>query len=179
MEHVLGNTVALLSRTPAALNALLRDLPEAWTQRNEGENTWTVLDVVGHLVYCERVNWMPRVRQFGKKEAFLHFDRRGHLRVIEGKRLTHLLDEFARLRAEHLAELRVLNLRPEDLAMRAEHPLLGSVTLAELLATWATHDLTHLHQISRVMAHQYSEAVGPFRKNLGVLKCGGHSGRRD
>jgi hypothetical protein len=84
-------------------------------------------------------------------------------------------DEFARLRSENLGELRALNLREEDLAMRAEHPVLGVVTLSELLATWAAHDLTHLHQISRVMAHQYRDAVGPFSRNLGVLRCAGHS----
>ncbi len=174
-EHNLQHTISLLTRTPAALNALLRDLPEMWTLRNEGENSWSASDVVGHLVYCERANWMPRVRQFSKAEVFKHFDRRGHLREIEGKSLSQLLDEFCRLRSENLNELRAMNLRQEDLAMRAEHPVLGMVTLSELLATWAAHDLTHLHQISRVMAHQYRDAVGPFRKNLGVLQCSGHS----
>ncbi len=177
-EHDLRHTIALLSHTPVALDALLRGLPDAWTSHNEGENTWTVVDVVGHLVYCERVNWMPRVRQFGKSEAFQHFNRRGHLREIPGKLLGQLLDEFSRLRLENLSELRSLNFQPEDLAMRAEHPVLGSVALSQLLATWAAHDLTHLHQISRVMAHQYREAVGPFIKNLGVLRCSGHSSSR-
>jgi len=130
---------------------------------------------VGHLVYCERVNWMPRVRQFGKGETFAHFDRRGHIREIEGKSLDQLLGEFAHLRSENLKELRAMNLQQQDLAMSAEHPVLGTVSLSELLATWATHDLTHLHQITRVMAHQYREAVGPFSGNLGVLKCDGHS----
>lgn len=175
MEHSLQHTISLLTRTPAVLNALLRDLPEMWTSRNEGDNTWSAFDVVGHLVYCERVNWTRRVRQFGKAEAFKHFDRRGHVREIQGKSLEQLLDEFPRLRSENLGEVCTLNLQPEDLAMRAEHPVLGAVTLSELLATWAAHDLTHLHQISRVMAHQYREAVGPFSRNLGVLRCAGHS----
>ena len=174
-EHNLQHTISLLSRTPAALDALLRHLPDTWTKRNEGENTWSVFDVVGHLVYCERVNWMPRVRQFAKSEAFKHFDRQGHRRELKGKLIGDLLDEFSRLRAENLDELRALNLQPEDLGMRAEHPVLGTVTLSELLATWAAHDLTHLHQISRVMAYQYRDTVGPFSRNLGVLKCAGHS----
>jgi hypothetical protein len=175
VEHDLHHTIALLSHTPAAIDALLRGLPDAWTTCNEGESTWTVVDVVGHLVYCERVNWMPRVRQFGKSEAFKHFDRRGHLREIPAKSLGQLLDEFSQLRSENISELRSLNLQPEDLAMRAEHPVLGPATLSQLLATWTAHDLTHLHQISRVMAHQYREAVGPFIRNLGVLRCSGHS----
>lgn len=174
MEASLQNTVALLSRMPASLDALLRGLPDEWTLRNEGENTWTVLDVIGHLVYCERVNWMPRVRQFGRPEAFKHFNRRGHVNEIQGKSLANLLDEFSRMRAENLNELRGMNLGPEQLAMKAEYPVLGMVTLSELLSTWAAHDLTHLHQISRVMAYQYKEAVGPFKAFLGVLKCEGH-----
>jgi hypothetical protein len=179
MEHNLEHTIALLSRTPAALNALLRDLPEVWTFRNEGEKTMSAFDVVGHLIHAERTNWMPRARtilQFGEQRAFGSFDRWGHLQEGKGKNLGELLDEFARLRSENLAELRSLNLRQEDLARRGQHPALGTITLSELLATWAAHDLTHLHQISRIMAHQYRETVGPMSKYLGVLQCDGHGG---
>jgi hypothetical protein len=178
MDHDLHHTISLLTRTPAALNALLRDLPEAWTLRNEGEDTWSAFDVVGHLIHGERTDWMSRAKrilQFGETRAFDSFDRWGHTRETQGKSLGQLLDEFARLRSENLAELRALNLRPEDLALRGSHPALGAVTLSELLATWAAHDLTHLHQISRVMAHQYREAVGPWSRYLGVLQCSGHS----
>jgi hypothetical protein len=176
--HNLQHTISLLACTPAALNALLRDLPETWTFRNEGENTWSAFDVVGHLIHAERADWIPRVRtvlQFGETQTFAVFDREGHVREIQGKSLGQLLDEFARLRSENLAELRALNLRQEDLALRGRHPSLGTVTLSELLATWAAHDLTHLHQISRIMAHQYREAVGPWNQYLGVLRCAGHS----
>ena len=178
MEHNLQDTISLLARTPVALNVLLRDLPETWTFRNEGENTWSAFDVVGHLIHAERADWMPRVRivlQFGETKAFEPFDRGGHAREVEGKSLEQLLDEFARLRSINLSELRLLNLRQENLKLRGRHPALGVVTLSELLATWATHDLTHLHQISRVMAHQYRKAVGPWSAYLGVLQCAGHS----
>ena len=178
MEHNLPQTIALLTHTPAALDALLRDLPEAWTFRNEGKNTWSAFDVVGHLIHGERTDWMPRARmilQFGETKAFEPFDRWGQERESKGKSLGQLLDEFARLRSENLSELRSLNLRPEDLKRRGRHPALGVVTLSELLTTWAAHDLTHLHQISRVMAHQYRQAVGPWSKYLGVLQCAGHS----
>ena len=178
MEHKLEDTISLLSRTPAALDALLRDLPETWTFRNEGENTWTVFDVVGHLVHGEHTDWMSRARmilQFGESRTFEPFDRLGQVRASHGKSLGELLDEFARLRSENLGELRALNLQQEDLGLRGRHPVFGVVTLSELLATWAAHDLTHLHQISRIMAHQYREAVGPWSVYLGVLQCGGHS----
>lgn len=178
MGHNLQQTISLLSHTPAALNALLRDLPEASVFCNEGENTWNAFEVIGHLNHAERADWIPRVNtilQFGEGRAFEPFNREGHAREIQGKSLGQLLDEFSQLRSENLEKLRGLNLRPEDLERRGVHPSLGVVTLSQLLATWATHDLTHLHQISRIMAHQYREAVGPWSRYLGVLQCAGHS----
>ncbi len=178
MEHNLPQTISLLSRTPSALQALLHDLPETWTLRSEGENTWSPFDVVGHLIHGERTDWMPRAKmvlQFGESQTFAPFDRWGHIQECRGKSLPQLLDEFARLRSENLRQLRALNLRPGDLERRGRHPALGVVTLSQLLATWAIHDLTHLHQIARVMAHQYRDAVGPWSAYLGVLQCAGHS----
>ena len=178
MPHDLEDTIALLSHTPAALNALLRDLPEAWTHRNEGGSSWTAYDIVGHLVYCERADWMPRARmilEHGESRGFEPLDRLAQNRESQGKSLAQLLDEFARLRAVNVSQLRAMNLRPEDLERRGTHPNFGAVTLSQLLATWAAHDLTHLHQLSRVMAYQYREAVGSWTKFLGVMQCDGHS----
>ena len=178
MEHNLDHTIALLTRTPGALNALLRDLPDGWTRGNEGEKTWSAFDVVGHLIHGELTDWIPRARmilQSGESRAFEPFDRFAQERASQGKSLPQLLDEFARLRAENVRELRELNLRPQDLARHGRHPALGPVTLSELLATWAAHDLTHSHQISRIMAHQYRQAVGPWSVYLGVMQCAGHS----
>ena len=178
MEQNLHDTMALLARMPAVLDALLRDLPEAWTSQNEGVSTWSAFDVVGHLIHGERTDWIPRAKvilQFGDTRDFEPFDRWGQERESAGKSLGPLLDEFARLRVEGMAALRAMNLQPEDLERRGRHPALGVVTLSQLLATWAAHDLTHLHQISRVMARQYEAAVGPWHAYLGVLKCGGHS----
>ncbi len=178
MEHNLPHTIALLTRTPATLNTLLRDLSETWTHQNEGKNTWSAFDIVGHLIHCEHADWMPRVNlllQFGETQAFAPFDRLGHQRAVQGKSLTQLLDDFAHLRSINLNQLRALNLQLVDLDRRGQHPAFGSVTLSALLATWAVHDLTHLHQISRVMAHQYRETVGPWSVYLGVLQCAGHS----
>jgi hypothetical protein len=178
MEHNLQNSIALLTRTPSALNCLVRDLPKEWTFRNEGENSWSVFDIVGHLNHGERTDWMARAKiilQFGESRPFDRFDRFAQQRESQGKSLPQLLDEFALLRSQNLSELRSLNLKPEDLQKRGKHPALGTVTLSELLATWAAHDLTHLHQISRVMAYQYRQSVGPWTKFLGVLQCAGHS----
>jgi hypothetical protein len=178
MEHNLPDTIALLSRTPATLDALLRPLPESWTHQNEGGDTWNAFEIVGHLIHGERTDWMPRARmilEFGDTRTFVPFDRWGHERESQGKSLGQLLDEFARLRSENLDELRALNLRREDFDRRGRHPALGVVTLSQLLAAWVGHDLSHLHQISRVMAHQYRQAVGPWTAYLGVLQCAGHS----
>jgi hypothetical protein len=178
MEHNLEYTIALLTRTPSALNALIRGLPEGWTLRNEGDDTWSVFEVIGHLNHGERTDWMARARtilRFGETKEFEPFDRLAQKRESKGKSLTQLLDEFAQLRSENLVELRGLNLQKEELKRRGRHPSLGVVTLSELLATWSAHDLTHLHQISRIMAHQYRDAVGPWNKFLGVLQCAGHS----
>src|SRR5919109_4474588 len=128
MQHNLQNIIALLSRTPAALDAFLRDLPETWTLRNEGLKTWSPFDIVGHLIHGERTDWMPRAKmilQFGETKAFEPFDRFAQERESQRKSVAQLLDEFTRLRSDNLNELRALKLKPEDLARRGRHPSLG------------------------------------------------------
>ena len=179
MEHNLSATIALLTRTPAALGALLGGLPEGWTHASEGANTWSAFDIVGHLIHAERTDWMPRVHcilNYGETRPFPPFDRMGHIHECAGKSLEQLLDTFADARRENLDALHKLALQPADLERRGRHPAFGAVPLAQLLAAWAAHDLTHLHQLSRVMAHQYREAVGPWSAYLGVLQCNGHGG---
>jgi hypothetical protein len=178
MRQSLDKSLALLARTPATLDALLRGLPVAWTQAREGEGTWTARDVVAHLVEIERTDWMPRLRrllEFGEDRPFDPVDRLAFQRNARGKSLAALLSEFARRREKNLSAVRALRIRPRDLSRRGRHPSLGPVTLSELLAAWATHDLTHLHQISRILAFQYRDAVGPWDRYLGVLQCKGHS----
>jgi hypothetical protein len=187
-EFSLAEAVAVLARTSATLDALLRGLPDIWVRGNEGrskdgrtneeKDTWSAFDIVGHLIVGERTDWMPRARiilEHGEARPFDPFDRFAQSKENQGKSLEQLLDDFARLRQENLAALQALNLQREDLTRRGTHPALGVVTLSELLATWAVHDLTHVHQLSRVMAHQYCDAVGPWRAYLGVLHCDGHS----
>ncbi len=180
----LAEAIAVLTRTPATLNTLLRGLPDIWVRGNEGKDgdegkdTWNAFDIVGHLICAERTDWMPRLRiilENGEARPFDPFDRFGQLKESQEKSLEERLDDFARLRQENLVALQALNLQPKDLTRRGRHPALGGVTLSELLATWVVHDLTHLHQLSRVMAHQYRDAVGPWSAYLGVLQCAGHS----
>ncbi len=184
-ELNLAEAIAVLSRTPATLDALLRGLPNMWVRSNEGrgndgKDTWNAFDIVGHLIVGERTDWMPRARiilESGEARPFDAFDRFAQSKESQDNppSLEQLLDDFARLRNENLAALQALNLQPEDLNRRGRHPALGMVTLSQLLATWAVHDLTHVHQLSRVMAHQYRDAVGPWSAYLGVLHCAGHS----
>ena len=178
VKQNLEDTTALLARTPPVLDALLRDLPDFWTRRNEGENTWSAFDVLGHLIHGERTDWMVRAKvilEVGEARPFEPFDRWAQQKESQGKLLGEMLDEFRHLRVYNLQELRAMQLETQQLERRGQHPVLGIVTLSELLATWAAHDLTHLHQLSRIMALQYREAVGPWSKFLGVMQCAGHS----
>ena len=174
----LQDATALLARTPSTFDALLRGLPESWTARNEGAGTWAPIEIVAHLIHAERTDWMTRARMIveaGETATFAPFVRDEHVKEMQGKSLEQLLDEFGRARAASLAALLGMNLQPGDLQRRGRHPALGSVTLSQLLATWVVHDLTHVHQVSRVMASQYREDVGPWIGYLGVLQCAGHS----
>ena len=176
-EFRLAEVTAVLTRTPIAVHALLLGLPEVWVRGHEGKDTWSALDIVAHLNSLERTQWVQRVRfvlENGDARAFDPVDRFAGLKENEGKSLEQLLDDFARLRGENLATLRGLDLQAADLSRRGRHPVFGVVTVSELLATWALHDLNHLHQLSRVMAHQYRDLVGPWKAYLGVLHCDGH-----
>ena len=172
MNFDLGKSVAVLERTPGVLRALLRDLPGDWTRANEGPETWSPFDVVGHLIDAEETDWMPRARVIlaqGTDRRFPPFDRFRHLRENRGKPLGELLDRFDVLRGRNVADLAAFQIGPRELALTGEHPEFGSVTLAQLLATWVAHDLGHVAQAARVMAKQYREAVGPWRAYLPVL----------
>ena len=145
MQHSLENTLALLASTPQTLNVLLRDLPSAWTEQNEGENTFSPIQVVGHLIYGERANWMPRVRmilELGDSRTFEPFDRLGHIEEVQGKSLPQLLDAFAELRFRNLDEIRSLHLTEEDLEKEGLHPVFNEVTLSQLLAKTAQLAMT-------------------------------------
>lgn len=168
----LANAIAVLERTPATFRALLAGLPEAWTSPNEGPDTFSAFDNLGHLVHGERTDWIPRARiilEHGPARPFEPFDRFAQAHESRGKSVGDLLDELETLREQNLETLRGWRLTARELALEGEHPALGRVTLAQLLATWAVHDLGHLAQTSRVMAKQYRDEVGPWRAYLPIL----------
>jgi len=166
------DATAILARTPATVNALLRGLTASWTLANEGGDTWSPFDVVGHLIHGERTDWIPRVKiilTHGETRAFEQFDRLAQFTASAGRTLPDLLDDFAQLREENLRELSSHDQTDADLSRRGRHPALGVVTLRQLLVTWVAHDLDHIMQISRVLARQYSDEVGPWRAYLRVI----------
>ena len=168
----LADGIAVLERTPATFRALLAGLPNGWIGTDEGPDTFTPFDNLGHLIHGERTDWIPRARIIlaqSDNRRFERYDRFAQQRESEGKSLALLLDEFASLRAENLVVLRGWSLSDPELALEGEHPELGRVTLRQLLATWVAHDLGHIAQTARVMAKRYREAVGPWRAYLPVL----------
>ncbi len=172
MRFDLQDAMAVLSRTPATLAALLDALPEGFTAQNEGGKSWSPYDVVGHLIHGEQTDWMPRLRillEHGTSRPFERFDRLAQFQISQGKSLRQLLDEFAVLRALNLQDLEALHLTADDLRKQGTHPELGTVTAEQLLATWVVHDLDHIVQIARTMAKQYRVEVGPWERYLSVL----------
>lgn len=162
----------ILSRTPAVLNSLFSNLSTEWIMANEGNETWSPFDVLGHLIHGERTDWIPRIKlilQSGESEPFETFDRFAQFEESKGKSSAELLKTFAELRTQSLTLLASLNITTEDLEKSGMHPQLGIVRLEQLLATWVAHDLSHLTQITRTMAKQYGEAVGPWEAYLSVL----------
>lgn len=174
MDFQLDQALPVLRATPLALRHLLQSLPDEWTLADEGPDTWSPFDVVGHLIHGDRTDWVPRVEHIlkhGDRVTFPPFDRFAMLRESDGRELGDLLKTFEQVRAESLDRLDGLELTEADLSRKGHHPDLGRVTLRQHLATWVTHDLGHMAQIARVMARQYSEAVGPWRAYLSILSA--------
>jgi hypothetical protein len=170
-ELKLEDAVALLAQTPACLRALLADLPERWVRITEDEEAWSPYDVVGHLIHGERTNWLPRARHIlaGERRPFPPFDRTAQFADSQGKSIGELLTTFAELRRENLATLAGMELTNADLSRTGQHPDFGEVSLGQLLATWAVHDLNHLGQIVQTMAKGVGNTVGPWRAYLAIL----------
>lgn len=172
MDFQLDQALPILRRTPAVLNELLRDLDDDWVNSNEGPETWSPYDIVGHLIHGDEADWIPRAKiilAHGTARAFEPFDRFAQFEKAKGKTLSQLLERFGQVRRHNLDELTRMQLTPDQMAIRGLHPGLGEVTLGQLLATWTVHDLSHISQITRVMCKQYSAAVGPWKEYLPVL----------
>jgi hypothetical protein len=162
----------VLARTPAVLEALLAGLDPRWLAVNEGPGTFSVRDVLGHLIHGEDTDWIPRLEhilEHGERVPFTPFDREGMRGRFDRSSIEELLAHFARRRGECLARLDEFALRPEDRARLGRHPDLGPVTLGQLVATWIVHDLAHLAQIARVLAKARAGEIGPWRAYFRVL----------
>ncbi len=173
MEFEIEHAINILNRTPKVLKTMLFELPSAFVENNEGENTWSPFDVVGHLIAGEQVNWIPRAKmilEFGMDKPFEPFDRFAQFEMSKGKTIEALLEKFEMLRQQNVTTLKELQLSAQDLERQGNHPEFGGISLAQLLATWVAHDLDHIVQISRVMAKNYRDAVGPWRAYLSVLR---------
>jgi len=173
MELQVAQAIEILERTPQALTGLLQGVSDPWLNAREGPETFSPIDVLGHLIYGEEADWIPRARiilEHGQARPFDPFDRRGFRSIVAGQSVDALLNQFAALRAENLGTLRGFHLDRERLDFAGTHPALGRVTLRQLIATWVAHDLGHIAQIVRVMAKQYGEAVGPWREYLSIVR---------
>ncbi len=173
MNFSVDKSMEILERTPATLNALLRGISDDWISNNEGPETWSPYDIIGHLIHGEKTDWIPRMEIIlsgSGEKRFEKFDRFAQFEASKGKTSDALLDEFIALREKNLLLLSSKYLQEDDLAKTGIHPAFGEVTLAQLLATWAVHDLNHIAQISRVMAVQYKASVGPWVEYLGILR---------
>ncbi len=172
MTFELDRTIEILERTPATVSALLSGLSEDWLLSNEGEDTFSPRDVLGHLLSGEETDWVPRagiILEHGPERPFTPFDRFSFREKYKELSLAELLERFAERRADNLDRIRAFGIGPEQLELEGTHPELGRVHLRQLLATWAVHDLGHIRQIVRVMAKQYREEVGPWKEYLRVL----------
>lgn len=171
-EFTLDQAIQVLERTPATLGSLLAGLPGAWLSYQEDPEAWSPMTVIVHFIHNERTNWMPRARVIlsdAEPREFPPFRQLPETGVPTERSIEDLLQEFAELRRESLAELHRLDLSPAHFERQARHPALGTVTLRQLLATWVVHDLNHLHQIAKTLSKRYRQAVGPWRQNLAIL----------
>ncbi|MEP5612057.1 MAG: DinB family protein [Cyclobacteriaceae bacterium] len=171
MNFSLEDTISILRRTPETVRNTLSGLPDNWTKQNEGSETWSPFDVVGHLIHGEKTDWIPRTKiiLYEDDKRFTPYDRFAQFKESVGKTMEDLLTEFEVPRAENIQELEGLNLQEDDFDKTGVHPEFGTVTIRQLLAAWTVHDLGHLVQINRVLAKQYKEEAGPWPKYLAVL----------
>ncbi len=173
MKFTLDKSLEILERTPNALISMLQGISADWTTANEGDETWSVYDIIGHLIHGEKTDWVPRtdiIISESCDKVFIPFDRFAQFENSKGRTLSELLAKFKLLRDSNVAQIRSKNLSVKNLEEKGIHPAFGEVTLSQLLSTWVVHDLNHIAQISRVMAKQYIAEVGPWKEYLGILQ---------
>lgn len=173
MQFDLKRSIEILSRTPFVIETLLDGVSNEWLMNNEGENTWSPFDIIGHLIHGEKTDWITRMEIILSNDidkSFSPFDRFAQFEVSKGKDFSQLIDTFKTLRKKNIEILIAKNISVNDLEKKGIHPVFGEVTLEALLATWTAHDLGHIAQIARVMAKQYTDEVGPWKQFLPILE---------
>ncbi|SKB40055.1 DinB family protein [Daejeonella lutea] len=163
----------VLTNTPKTLSSLFHNLSDEWINANEGENTWNAKEVLAHLIVCEETNWLPRAKIIlagDEQQVFTPINMEAHFQLAENNPVRHLLEQFNDLRSYSIRYLKDCKLREEDLSKTALHPVMGAVTLRQILATWVAHDMTHISQIARIIAKQNKDYVGSFERYLRILK---------
>jgi len=173
MKFDLNKSIEILSRTPYVLETLLSGISDEWLMNNEGENTWSPFDIVGHLIHGEKTDWIIRMEIIlsdARDKRFVPFDRTAQFKESEGKNITQLLEEFKTIRKQNIEIVESRKINSNDLTKKGIHPAFGEVTLKELLSAWTAHDLSHIAQIARVMAKQYANEVGPWKEYLPILE---------
>jgi DinB superfamily len=173
MNFQLSQTIEMISQTPATVKSLLGNLSDDWIYASDGQNNWSPFDIIGHYIHGEETDWIPRAEIIiaqGENKTFEPFDRFAQFEISKNKTLSELLEIFAELRQKNIETLKSWNLTDEQLKLKGIHPELGEVTLEQLLATWAVHDLTHIRQLVSVLAKQYTENVGAWKQYLSILQ---------
>jgi DinB family protein len=181
IEFNIEDAILFLARTPAVLNDLLDNLPPSWIYANEGADTWSPYDIVGHLIHGEKTDWIPRMEIILNQDTdknFRPFDRFAQFRESDGKSLPELLEEFSQVRKTNIEKLSMIAFERNDMQKTGTHPAFGKVNLKELLSSWVVHDLNHIGQVCRVMANQYKVEIGPWVEYMGILHWGGSAGRQ-
>jgi hypothetical protein len=172
MEFDLQKSIEILERTPLVCQQLLGGLHSDWILSDEGPDTFSPFEVVGHLIHGEKTDWVVRAKwiiEKGSIEAFEPYDRFAQARESKGKSMGQLLEEFRLIREQNIAWVRSVSWQPEDFSKKGLHPVLGEVSMKNLLSTWVVHDLTHIAQITRVMAKQYKSEMGPWPAFFRIL----------
>jgi hypothetical protein len=167
MNFDLNKSIEILERTPEVYLALFNNSKYNLDKINEGADTWSGYNIIGHIIHGEKTDWIPRAEMIlgdSKNKTFDPYDRFAQEKLYSSQTTEELLTEFKTLRNQNIEKLISWNLSEPDLDKKGIHPDLGIVTLRQLISTWTIHDIAHLNQVSRAIVKHFSEDVGPWKK---------------
>ena len=161
MNSTVERIYAILSTTPERWTRLTGTLPVDVLTRPPAEGEWSAVNCLQHLVETERALFPARLRAFFTGQDFTNFDPNEPRADLDSQTPEQLVAAFARYRQENLTL--IAQVKNEDLGRTARHPQFGTVTLAEMLHTWAAHDLNHTIQAERALMQPFMLGCGPWR----------------